>query len=1082
MSISQHIAHAMAESILPIGQCQACERKGLPILPLRKALVPDTRPAYVAPLVGGNRVETLMGLRTLRMGYLYVLLDHRLWHAYEVTEHGHLRRFNPLEPPPGPPAPLAEKCLGENHDIPSSFLTLDTDAHSTAWIAFSSDAWPLSVLETYRQAETLPERFQWLDLAAARANPAETGLAMTLGALQVDQQVFEYAQLQPGAFDSAHGFHSRYLRQTALRGYITNAIARHRLEHGVLALVLDDTLGLVQEYNHQRLNWIAARQRWREDPMRAYQLQTSQILLAIRATHRQWAEQQTPSFEPLTGDGPPVFVDPAIERQRVVEHRTRNSDERLEQRYHEPMRAAFQAEYERQEAEFQHYIDLNAQAYAALCDTPGFIFIERHDYDGDDRESGIAYSKTMARCLAGGVSEAPPKDPDTHVPAPGSSEALWLKWLQDPHSPPYRALLLRDRALLAAWLPSFSATDPTDWNDSEKLYAALNKVIGSDDAGLRLRETLKQAIADTQGALNAASLRLRPLLPASVARAVMRLNCSSQWLYNGVQLIELQVRMKLSEYYALQSAHLRELQHKANAAIAQARDRMHRDIADLQSRTQAGIGKVRPIIQNGLLSLAVLDPKVANLMVPVSIWVEGTADALQERLFSEARAGVDGLGHAAQAGLVDISVAVGTLDANARKLLQGVRVSSAQAAQLVRTSFTGLRGVAGSWELLLALGGLYLMNDSLEKNLQRAEAEIGAKSTEALLALHGARMALLGGGIEALGLIIRASSSQIAAHVPMGGAGAARVQNSIGVGRALIKIGAVVGAVAGIFDTANAGMAAKRTFRNSDRDSYRAYSTALFTSAAGTYFSFLAISTPTLLGPLGVAIVFSMTAYGIIKLAKNSESTPLERWAKRCYFGRANENPRVHWNTPKHSDIAFAELNAATLELTATLDFKTTRADPATSAKIGGLANLETRQHLRYRISFPQFEEKSLAYHWVLAVHRNGDGRAYNYTKGEIVASGRLNTDGSEWTSLKSSTPPRFPDYKKDSLNERTTYQTVNNKPEKLIKFQVLTGSVELIPCIGKHSILAASLSVTLWPDVGIPEAYARISIEQESE
>nr|GFD59181.1 hypothetical protein [Tanacetum cinerariifolium] len=30
-----------------------------------------------------------------------------------------------------------------------------------------------------------------------------------------------------------------------------------------------------------------------------------------------------------------------------------------------------------------------------------------HDYDGADEESGEAYSKTMALCLRGGISEAP---------------------------------------------------------------------------------------------------------------------------------------------------------------------------------------------------------------------------------------------------------------------------------------------------------------------------------------------------------------------------------------------------------------------------------------------------------------------------------------------------------------------------------------------------------------------------------------------------------------------------------------------------------------------------------------------------
>ncbi|MCE0975790.1 hypothetical protein LU657_32355, partial [Pseudomonas putida] len=222
------------------------------------------------------------------------------------------------------------------------------------------------------------------------------------------------------------------------------------------------------------------------------------------------------------------------------------------------------------------YIDKDARAYAVLFDTPMFKVAEQYDYDGDHRESGVAYAKTMALCLGGGITEA-------IVPgaaaAAGTSETLWQKWLQDPDSPPYRALLMRDRALLAGLLPSFS--DVTNWNDSDKLYGMLSKIVASDDAGLRMRNTLKQAIAETQGALNAASQRLSPNLPPGIQTAVRHLNSATQFLYNGVHLIELEVKMKLGEYYALQSAHLRELQHKANASIAEARDRMHRNIDDI---------------------------------------------------------------------------------------------------------------------------------------------------------------------------------------------------------------------------------------------------------------------------------------------------------------------------------------------------------------------------------------------------------------------------------------------------------------------------------------------------------------------
>ncbi|MDD2121933.1 toxin VasX, partial [Pseudomonas putida] len=75
MTISQRIAIAAAEAGLPSDQCMACERQGLPILPLRRALVPDTRPECITTVAGSLHISAKIGLRTLRMGYLYVLLD-----------------------------------------------------------------------------------------------------------------------------------------------------------------------------------------------------------------------------------------------------------------------------------------------------------------------------------------------------------------------------------------------------------------------------------------------------------------------------------------------------------------------------------------------------------------------------------------------------------------------------------------------------------------------------------------------------------------------------------------------------------------------------------------------------------------------------------------------------------------------------------------------------------------------------------------------------------------------------------------------------------------------------------------------
>ncbi|MFJ4348512.1 toxin VasX, partial [Pseudomonas sp. NPDC089401] len=98
MSISKAISIAMQEEIPnPYGTCNACERSGLPILLLREAYAPrprDTQPYLVA--YGSEITHTPLHrdqLRVLRQGYVYVLLDQEIWHAYQVTPEGALRRF-----------------------------------------------------------------------------------------------------------------------------------------------------------------------------------------------------------------------------------------------------------------------------------------------------------------------------------------------------------------------------------------------------------------------------------------------------------------------------------------------------------------------------------------------------------------------------------------------------------------------------------------------------------------------------------------------------------------------------------------------------------------------------------------------------------------------------------------------------------------------------------------------------------------------------------------------------------------------------------------------------------------------------
>ncbi|MBP8255070.1 MAG: hypothetical protein KAX41_09900, partial [Citrobacter sp.] len=137
--------------------CRVCERKGVPVYPLRVAAVPrgqagsTWRPEVPEQDVQLSGDEFKYALRTLRMGYLYVLLDKIVWHGYEVTADGCMRQFEALLMPEGDTVePLAQMCRMTNHDVIAGFINIDNTCYSEAWLAFSRYPWSPDVLKGYQ--------------------------------------------------------------------------------------------------------------------------------------------------------------------------------------------------------------------------------------------------------------------------------------------------------------------------------------------------------------------------------------------------------------------------------------------------------------------------------------------------------------------------------------------------------------------------------------------------------------------------------------------------------------------------------------------------------------------------------------------------------------------------------------------------------------------------------------------------------------------------------------------------------------------------------------------------------------------
>ncbi|MFK0314263.1 T6SS effector BTH_I2691 family protein, partial [Pseudomonas sp. NPDC090233] len=211
MSISNAIDLATRQAITnPQLTCNTCRRSGLPILLLRTAYAPHPRKTQSYRLAVDSEITHLPmrtdQLRTLRQGYVYVLLDQQIWQAYQVTPEGALRQFSPLQPPLAPGKPLPEHCATQCHDVIAAFININTLLYSKAWIAFANDPWPREVLDFYRDgiASNTPDcvgRFVELDLNVARNDPASVGIAMTETDLGLDD-VLEYASAYAGKYSS----------------------------------------------------------------------------------------------------------------------------------------------------------------------------------------------------------------------------------------------------------------------------------------------------------------------------------------------------------------------------------------------------------------------------------------------------------------------------------------------------------------------------------------------------------------------------------------------------------------------------------------------------------------------------------------------------------------------------------------------------------------------------------------------------------------------------------------------------------------------------------------------------------------
>jgi hypothetical protein len=131
-------------------KCANCEKAGLPILPVRYAVLPKLVSASMPEGIGGEGVTQIAltqhsyGLRTLRAGWLYLFYvkgarGNAYWEAYEVTEDGRLWKQSMPLPAVAVTHPA---CVQKDRALPMDIIAIEQPHKCTeVYIAFSEHKW-----------------------------------------------------------------------------------------------------------------------------------------------------------------------------------------------------------------------------------------------------------------------------------------------------------------------------------------------------------------------------------------------------------------------------------------------------------------------------------------------------------------------------------------------------------------------------------------------------------------------------------------------------------------------------------------------------------------------------------------------------------------------------------------------------------------------------------------------------------------------------------------------------------------------------------------------------------------------------
>lgn len=415
-----------------------------------------------------------------------------------------------------------------------------------------------------------------------------------------------------------------------------------------------------------------------------------------------------------------------------------------------------------------------------------------------------------------------------------------------------------------------------------------------------------------------------------------------------------------------------------------------------------------------------------------------------------------------------VSIGAATLQHGAAQMKHSLSICADGARALAKGAMQPMRNAAtslgpGGGDLLLSLGSLWFQQDSLRKSYEAFAKTPGSGNPEALAAVWSSSIGVMGVGVEVVGVSTQILRPQLTTTIKVAGE-----VKTVMWGTRIAQYGGAIAAVTGVMDSAQYFFAARRVGQQGDDSSEKAYKLAsklaLASVIPGVVGSIAAGS--FLLGPVGIALILGLSAYAVAMWAKKQESSALELWARHSLWG----TPATHrqWHRAEDLDTAIGALNAAVLGMTAelsiTIRFHTTgggRTVGPAGVLISDGMSVPAGFYLDYRFDLPNHDPTASRYEWSLTVYRPGD------SAGQKIAAGRSDSN----QKMTEQPPSRT----KVDYNPNTTTPTIES--DGATRTLTISGAIELDD---NHSIHAAELNVSYWPDKSDEDGYARLIAKED--